>query len=92
MLQDKMVNDVIEKTLNTSGRVELSLSDFVDLTLTGVMNFETEDWWVQPGIEWSVNDGVQLDARVDLLSGPDDSLFGMFNDNKRFQLRVKYSF
>lgn len=84
------LNRIFRKSILS--RAELSLGDFAALTLTGVMNFETDDWWLQPGIEWSVTDGVELDARVDLLGGPDDSLFGMFDDNKRVQFRAKYSF
>ncbi len=83
-------NHLFRKSL--LGRAELSLGDFAALTITGVMNFETEDWWLRPGIEWSPTDGVQLDARVELLGGPEDSLFGMFRDNKRIQVRAKYSF
>jgi hypothetical protein len=74
------------------GKVDLSLGEFAKLTFKGVANFATEDWWVQPGFDWSVTDGVKLLAGIDLLGGVDDSLFGSYKDNRRLQVRLKYSF
>lgn len=45
------------------------------LKLEGVYIIEMEDGYVQPGISWSVIDGLALAVDVDLLGGPDDSYF-----------------
>lgn len=74
------------------GKADLKLGEFSRLTFEGVWNIDTEDWWMQPGFEWSITDGVHLLATVDLLDGPQDSFFGIFSDNNRFQFRLKYSF
>ena len=54
-------------------KADLDLSDFSKLSLAGVYNFETEDWWLQPGASWSIADGLEFRAEIDLLGGPDDS-------------------
>jgi hypothetical protein len=74
------------------GNADLDLGAFAKLALKGVWNVYAGDWWLQPGFEWSVTDGVQVRAAVDLLGGPDDSFFGMFDGNQRVQVRAKYSF
>jgi len=73
-------------------KADLSLGEFAKLTFEGVGNLATDDWWIRPGLEWSVTDGVKLLTRVDLLGGPKDSFFGSFRDNRRLQVLLKYSF
>ncbi|NIM50951.1 MAG: hypothetical protein GTN78_24445 [Gemmatimonadales bacterium] len=84
------LNHVFRKSL--FGKVDLSFGEFTKLTLEGVVNLDSEDWWVRPGFQWSVTDGVQVKAEADLLGGPEDSFFGLFRDNRRLHLRLKYSF
>ncbi|NIM99765.1 MAG: hypothetical protein GTO24_17340 [candidate division Zixibacteria bacterium] len=83
-------NHVYRKTLMS--KVDLSLGNYSKLLFQAVVNFETDDWWLRPGFEWSVADGLELDATLDLLDGPGDSFFGLLKDNRRLQLRAKYSF
>jgi hypothetical protein len=83
-------NHLFRKSL--MAKADLSLGEFVKLTFEGVVNLNTDDWWLRPGMEWSVTDGVKLLATADLLGGPQDSFFGGFSDNRRLQFRLKYSF
>ncbi|MFQ5798063.1 MAG: hypothetical protein ACE5H0_05125 [Bacteroidota bacterium] len=84
------LNHVFRKSL--IGKADLSFGELTKLTFEGVFNIENEDWWVRPGLEWSVTDGVKLLAGIDLLGGSADSFFGTFRDNRRIQFRLKYSF
>lgn len=84
------LNHVFRRSL--FGKTELSLGAFARVLIEGAYNLATEDWWIRPGFEWSVIDGLELDARIDLLGGPEDSFFGAFEENRRIQLRLKYSF
>ncbi|NOX87989.1 MAG: hypothetical protein GXO77_03115 [Calditrichaeota bacterium] len=74
------------------GKADLSLGDFTKLTVEGVGNLATDDWWIRPGLEWAATDGVKLLITADLLGGVDNSFFGSFRDNRRLQFRLKYSF
>lgn len=84
------LNHLFRKSL--FARADLGLGEFAKLTLEGVANFATDDWWLRPGFWWSAADALEIVGRVDLLYGPDDSFFGLFRDNRRAQVRVKYSF
>jgi hypothetical protein len=84
------LNHVFRKSL--MGKADLDFGEYTKLTSEGVFNVETEDWWVQLGLDKSIVDGVNLYAFIDLLGGPQDSFFGPFKDNRRAQVRLKYSF
>lgn len=84
------LNHVLRKSV--VGKADLSIGDYKKVTLEGVLNLDNRDWWIRPGLSWSVTDGVQLLAELDLLGGPRDSFFGAFRDNGRLHVRMKYSF
>jgi hypothetical protein len=84
------LNHVFRKSL--VGKADLHLGQFATVKLEGVWNVYAGDWWLRPGLFWSVADGLELQLDVDLLGGPDDSFFGTFRDNRRIQGRLKYSF
>ena len=74
------LNHVFRKSL--IGRGEFLLGDFTKITLEGVWNIYSRGWWLQPGLEWSVTDGVQILGDLDLLGGPDDSFLGGFEPQR----------
>ncbi len=84
------LNHIFRKTVFANA--DLGLGEFARLSLAGVVNIDTNDWWLQPGFWWSVADAIEISLRVDLLGGPDDSFFGIFRDNRRVQGRIRYSF
>lgn len=84
------LNHVFRRSL--FGKADLDLGEFSKLTLEGVYNFATEDWYLQPGVSWSFTDGLELLVDIDLLGGPPDSFFGGFEQNRRLQVRFKYSY
>jgi hypothetical protein len=84
------LNHVFRRSL--FGKADLDLGEFSKLTLEGVYNFATEDWYLQPGVSWSFADGLELLVDVDLLGGPPESLFGQFDHNRRLHVRFKYSY
>lgn len=84
------LNHVFRKSL--MGKADLSFGEYTKFIIEGVFNVDNEDWWVQLGLDESIVDGVNLYALIDLLGGPQDSFFGMFKDNRRAQVKLKYSF
>lgn len=84
------LNHVFRQSL--FGKADLDLGEFSKLSLAGVYNLETKDWWLQPGASWSITDGLELQVDLDLLGGPADSFFGSFETNRRLHTRLKYSF
>ncbi|GMQ82623.1 MAG: hypothetical protein BMS9Abin05_2078 [Rhodothermia bacterium] len=84
------LNHVFRKSL--FAKADINLDEFSKVTVSGVYNIETEDWWLQSGANWSIADGLELRANLDLLGGPDGSFFGGFKENKRLHVRLKYSF
>ncbi len=84
------LNHIFRKSL--FAKADMNLDDFSKLTLSGIYNIETEDWWLQADVGWSIADGLELQTNLDLLGGPDLSFFGSFEENKRLHVRLKYSF
>lgn len=84
------LNHIFRKSI--LGKLDFNFDEYTKITIKGAGNIITEDWWIQPGFEWIISDGIELHSLVDLLGGPKETFFGMFKDNKRFQFKLKYSF
>ncbi len=84
------LNHIFRKTI--MGKLDFNFDDYSKLYVNYVWNILTKDWYIQPGIDVSITDGVQLRTSVDLLGGELDSFFGTYKDNNRVQVRLKYSF
>lgn len=84
------LNHIFQKTL--MAKLDYNFTLFSKIYLQGVYNIDSKDWWFQPGVDWSVMDGVNLLVLFDVLGGKNNTFFGTFADNDRVQFKVKYSF
>ncbi len=84
------LNHVFRKAL--FGKADLKWDTYKTLTLEGVYAHSDRSFYLQPGLDWSIADGIVLRVGVDLPGGPASSFFGGYKTNKRVQARLKYSF
>lgn len=84
------LNHIFQKSI--SGRLEYELGSFSKISLEGVYNFKKKDYYLHPSFSYQLSDGVELKVTGDFLSGKTDSFFGSYRNNKRVQVKVKYSF
>ncbi|MFQ5637896.1 MAG: DUF1302 family protein [bacterium] len=75
-----------------TARMEYELSNFSKVSLEGVVNMKNKDYYLRPEFSYEIADGVKLNVSADILGGHRNSFFGAFRDNKRVQVKVKYSF
>lgn len=84
------LNHVFRKSLLF--KADLNLGAFSRFTFEGAYNIYGGDWWLRPGLDWGLADGIHLLVQADVMGGPQDSFFGLYDQNNRGQLRLKYSF
>lgn len=84
------LNHIFQKSF--MAKIDYNFTLFSKVYLQGVYNLDSEDWWFQPGIDWSVMEGVNLTVLFDILGGNENTFFGTFADNDRVQFKVKYNF
>jgi hypothetical protein len=59
--------------------------------LTGVYNLNDHDSYIEPAVTWSKRD-FNIEAGVDVMSGPRDTFFGGYSQNDRFFITMTYKF
>lgn len=59
--------------------------------LTGVYNLSDHDSYTEPAVTWS-KFNFNIEAGVDVLSGPRDTFFGGYSQNGRFFITMTYQF
>ena len=74
------------------GRVEYKLNDSFKFSVQGIYNIDNEDFWIQPAINWIIYDGIEFNLIYDHVEGSENSFFGLYKDNKRIQVKLKYNF
>ena len=84
------LNHIFRKSI--SGTFEYELGEFARLSLQGVYNIKSEDYYLRPNFSYNITDGVTLNIVGDILGGGSDSFFGSFRNNRRMQLKLKYNF
>ena len=74
-------------------RIRYAVDDSREWTikLEGSYNFQKQDSYLQPAIQWQRNN-IELEAGFDLFSGKTDSFFGAYSGNDRGYLKGKYLF
>lgn len=69
---------------------------FVNETLSPLFlilyNFEDKSSLMRTSVDWNYADNFTITAGADFLSGKSDTIFGMYDANDNFYLKVKYSF
>ncbi len=84
------LNHIFRKSI--SGTFEYELGEFARLSLQGVYNIKSEDYYLRPNFSYNITDGVTLNIVGDILGGGSGSFFGGFRNNRRMQLKLKYNF
>jgi hypothetical protein len=83
-------NYIFQKS--TTVRVQRNLSAAAQVVVEGLYEWATEGYYVQPAASYRFGDHVRLEGFVDLLGGSPSGFFGIYEQNKRVQFRVRYSF
>jgi hypothetical protein len=83
-------NYLFEKT--TTVRVQRNLSATVQVVVEGLYEWAGRGYYVQPAASYRFGDHVRVEGFVDLLGGSPSEFFGIYEQNKRVQFRVRYSF
>lgn len=84
------LNHIFQKSV--TARLEYELGDFSRVILEGVYNLKGKDYYLRPKFSYDITDGASLNIIGYVLGGRSDAFFGSFRDNKRVQVKVKYSF
>lgn len=72
--------------------MDYELGKFSRISTQGACNIKQGDHYVSLRFFSALADGLALDVIMDLLGGNVDGLFGVFRDNDRVQLKLRYSF
>ncbi|MFQ6084074.1 MAG: DUF1302 family protein [Candidatus Aminicenantia bacterium] len=84
------LNHIFQKSITV--RLEYELGNYAKLIVEGVYNIKGKDYYLRPNFSYEVTDAVTLDICGDILGGESDTFFGSYKDNKRVQVKMKYSF
>ncbi len=84
------LNHIFQKSI--TARLEYELGTFSKIIMEGVYNFKNKDYYLRPNFTYNIADGVEMNVLGYILDGSADSFFGSFHDNKRIQMKLKYSF
>ena len=70
------------------------LNETLELSLNGIINFNDFDSLINPSVNYSLSDQINLSAgSYIILPGPDnDGKYGQYKDYSAFYLKAKYSF
>jgi hypothetical protein len=77
---------------STTVRVQRNLSATVQVGVEGLYEWARRGYYVQPAASYKFGDHVRVEGFVDLLGGRPADFFGLYEQNKRVQFRVRYSF
>ena len=77
---------------STTVRVQRNLSAAAQVVVEGLYEWATEGYYVQPAASYRFGDHLRVEGFVDLLGGSASGFFGVYEQNKRVQFRVRYSF
>ncbi len=83
-------NYLFEKSATV--RVQRNLSAAAQVVVEGLYEFANRGYYVQPAASYRFDDHVRVEGLVDLLGGRRSEFFGLYEQNKRIQFRVRYSF
>ena len=73
-------------------RMELEIGNYSKLIVESMYNVDSNDYYIHPVLSCNIINGTTLDVSGDFLGGDSDKFFGMYKDNKRFQVKLKYNF
>jgi hypothetical protein len=84
------LNHLFQKSVLS--RVELEVRNIFTLSFQTLYDFKNNDYWLQPKLSYKISDGLDFIILADILNGNNKSLLGLFRNNDRLQIKIKYSF
>jgi hypothetical protein len=75
-----------------TARVQHNVTASAQVAVEGLYEWERRGYYLQPSASHRFGDHLRVEGFVDLLGGREDAFFGLFEDNRRLQFRVRYSF
>ncbi|WNO11454.1 DUF1302 family protein [Teredinibacter sp. KSP-S5-2] len=73
-------------------KVELVVDYTLRFSVETIADTEKTNYRIRPKATYSPMDGMDIDFIVDIGDGEEGTLYGFFNDNDRYQMRLTYSF
>ena len=73
-------------------RLEYKFSEYFRIRLLNGFNFNNHAYYLEPEIIWQPIDDLELRLGANILDGPSDTLFGLFDKQDRIYTSVKYFF
>jgi hypothetical protein len=76
----------------TTVRLQRNVTAVAQVAVEGLYEWERKGYYVQPAASYRFGDHVRVEGLIDLLGGRETEFFGLFADNRRLQVRMRYSF
>ena len=74
-------------------RLQRNVTAVAQIAVEGLYEWgDRKGYYVQPAASYRFGDHVRVEGLVDLLGGRPTQFFGFYEQNKRVQFRVRYSF
>ena len=84
----------LDRVLSDSivGSFKLDCTDYLKLELGFAYRFDTQDFYMQPELEWEPSDNTVATFGFQVFEGPSDTFFGRYKHDDRFFLSLKRFF
>ncbi|MEJ2692182.1 MAG: hypothetical protein P8166_03765 [Candidatus Thiodiazotropha sp.] len=76
----------------TAVKVEYSVGYTSTWSVEGIRDHHGDGYYLKTKVSYALTDAIQLEGWIENFDGEKDSLFGVFKNNDRIQLRAKYRF
>ena len=76
----------------TTVRLQHNVTAVAQIAVEGLYEWERKGYYVQPAAFYRFGDHLRVEGLMDLLGGREAAFFGIFADNRRLQVRMRYSF
>lgn len=74
------------------GSLEFRFTEETQFVLASALNFNYQDFFLQPKISHQFNSGIELDIGLDFMDGNQNSFFGHWDRNNRLFVMTRYAF
>jgi hypothetical protein len=72
------------------GKLAYRFSDHLGIEFTGNYNFDNRSYYLQPEVMWGPIDDLVLKLGGNILGGPSDTVFGLFDNQDRVYASAKF--
>ena len=84
-------NHIFQKAI--LARAEINSKNIISFSVQGLYDVEFKNYYLKPQVNYKIFDGVEFMIIADILEEINDkSIFGIYNNNDRIQMKVKYYF